>query len=161
MSELIKKLASFQNVEEFREQHWVGAFEDYLQIVKKNPAVTRNAYQRVYDMILCYGREEYVDTKKKLVHYPFFDDPDGDGVDGGRSIGDHRADADHRAHALSIEGLGAAGDPLAIEQGPVEARPTPSVCVIYGPREARAVRVIVGVFETDDAALHRGAPVRW
>lgn len=82
MSELVKKLSAFQNVEEFREQHWTGTFEDYLQIVKKNPAVTRNAFQRVYDMILSYGREEYVDAKKKLVHYPFFDDPDNDGLDG-------------------------------------------------------------------------------
>ena len=29
-----------------------------------------------------HGREEYIDAKKKLVHYPFFDDPDNDGADG-------------------------------------------------------------------------------
>ena len=82
MSDLIKKLASFQNVDEFREQHWAGTFEDYLQIVKKTPEGTRNAFQRMYDMIISYGREEYIDSKKKLIHYPFFDDPDNDGLDG-------------------------------------------------------------------------------
>ena len=81
MSDLIKKLASYQNVEEFREHHWTGTFEDYLGIVKEDPTVTRNAFQRVFDMILSYGREEYVDSKKKLIHYPFFDDPDNNGAD--------------------------------------------------------------------------------
>ena len=35
----------------------------------------------MYDMIMSYGREEYIDAKKKLVHYPFFDDPENDGED--------------------------------------------------------------------------------
>ena len=36
----------------FREQHWEGTFWEYLDIVTENPAVARNAFQRVYDMIL-------------------------------------------------------------------------------------------------------------
>jgi serine protein kinase len=81
MSELIAKIASYQNLEHYREQHWEGTFDDYLGVVRKDPKVTRNAFQRVYDMILSHGRVEYVDSKKKLVHYPFFDDPENDGAD--------------------------------------------------------------------------------
>ena len=38
------------------------------------PQVTRNAYQRLYDMVLSHGVEEYIDNKKKLVRYKFFRD---------------------------------------------------------------------------------------
>ena len=44
--------------------------------------MTRNAYQRLYDMIVSYGEEEYIDNKKRLVRYPFFRDPIEDGRDG-------------------------------------------------------------------------------
>lgn len=81
MAGLIEKIASYQNVEEYREQHWSGTFEEYLALVKQFPQVTRNAFQRVYEMILTYGREEYIDSKKKIVHYPFFDDPINNGAD--------------------------------------------------------------------------------
>ncbi len=78
---LVKAIAAHQNIEQYREQHWTGTFEEYLEVVRKEPAVARNAYQRAFDMIISYGREEYVDTKKKMVHYAFFDDPDNDGKD--------------------------------------------------------------------------------
>src|SRR5690348_8824375 len=39
----------------FREQHWEGSFWDYLEILNDTPTVARNAFQRVYDMILSYG----------------------------------------------------------------------------------------------------------
>ena len=81
MSSVIEQLASYHNQKEFLDHHWTGTFEEYLDIVKENPKVTRNAYQRIYDMIMSYGREEYVDAKKKLVHYPFFDDPHNAGMD--------------------------------------------------------------------------------
>jgi len=32
-------------------------------------------------MILSYGTEEYVDAKKRIIHYKFFDDPDNGGED--------------------------------------------------------------------------------
>ncbi len=54
--ELVSKIAAFQNLEEYREQNWAGTFEEYLNLVRKNPKITRNAYQRIYDMILGYGR---------------------------------------------------------------------------------------------------------
>ena len=80
MSEL-SKIASYQNVTQYREHTWTGSFSEYIEIVRRNPQVTRNAFQRIYDMIMGYGREEYIDSKKKLVHYPFFDDPDNNGAD--------------------------------------------------------------------------------
>ena len=82
MSELIAKIAAYQDLEQYREQHWEGTFDEYLGLVRKNPKATRNAFQRVYDMILSHGRVEYVDSKKKIVHYPFFDDLENDGIDG-------------------------------------------------------------------------------
>jgi len=66
---------------EFQSLTWTGTFEEYLEIVKKNTSVTRSAYQRLYDMILSYGTEEYEDSRKKMTHYHFFDDPIEDGKD--------------------------------------------------------------------------------
>ena len=48
-----------QNSEHFRELNWEGSFEEYLEIVQQNPRVTCTAFQRVYDMILACGKEEY------------------------------------------------------------------------------------------------------
>ena len=71
-------IAKLQDVEEYKELHWEGSFDEYLEIVRKDPNVVRSAYQRVYDMIESYGREEYIDSRKKLVRYPFFrDEPNG------------------------------------------------------------------------------------
>ena len=81
MGNLIDKVAAFHDVVEYKEHHWTGTFDDYLELVKENPRVTRNAFQRIYDMIMSYGKEEYVDAKKKLVHYKFFDDADNFGQD--------------------------------------------------------------------------------
>ena len=81
MGNLIEKVASFHDVVEYKEHHWTGTFDDYLELVKENPRITRNAFQRIYDMIMSYGKEEYVDAKKKLVHYKFFDDADNFGED--------------------------------------------------------------------------------
>ncbi len=66
----------------FKERNWVGSFDDYLNLVKENPKVTRNAYQRMYDMVIGYGTEEYIDCKKKIVRYKFFDDAENAGQDG-------------------------------------------------------------------------------
>ncbi|MFQ5719065.1 MAG: PrkA family serine protein kinase [Acidobacteriota bacterium] len=65
----------------FRERHWRGDFEDYLKLVRDNPRVCRTAFQRVYDMILSKGTTEYFDTKKRIIHYHFFDDLDHSGKD--------------------------------------------------------------------------------
>ena len=78
---LIAKVAALQNLKEYAELNWTGTFEDYLAIVRKNPSVTRSAFQRVYDMILSYGQEEYIDNKKRLIRYNFFKDEQHQGRD--------------------------------------------------------------------------------
>ena len=80
-SDLISKIARRQNLAEYQKKHWTGTFSEYLEIVAQDPKVTRNAYQRVYDMILSFGTEEIIIHKEKFVRYKFFDDPIEDGHD--------------------------------------------------------------------------------
>ena len=68
------------DLERYRELNWEGTFDDYLSIVLENPRVCRNAYQRLYDMIMSYGTVEYKLMKERMVHFNFFDDP----IDGGK-----------------------------------------------------------------------------
>ncbi len=71
-SEAMNSLHKLYNVEAYQELHWEGDFDDYLNIVRENPNILRNAYQRMYDMIMSYGMEEYIDSKKRIVRYKFF-----------------------------------------------------------------------------------------
>jgi serine protein kinase len=80
-SSLVATLATLQNRQRYQQLHWDGSFDDYLQMVKKDPRVARTAFQRVYDMVVSYGKSEYIDSKKKVVHYRFFDDPIDNGKD--------------------------------------------------------------------------------
>jgi serine protein kinase len=66
----------------FEDHHWEGTFRDYLQIAEKNPAVVRNAYQRLYDAVLSHGFEKYKLFKREVVRYHFFSDPFDSGADG-------------------------------------------------------------------------------
>lgn len=61
--------------------HWHGTFEEYLDLVKANPKITRNAFQRMYDMIVEQGTEQYIDFKKEVTRYKFFDDNPNNGKD--------------------------------------------------------------------------------
>ena len=81
MSDMVSRIAALQDYDRYRDLHWEGSFEDYLSIVRERPEVTRTAFQRAYDMILSYGEEEYIDNKKRLVRYPFFQDPIDNGKD--------------------------------------------------------------------------------
>src|SRR5918992_5637492 len=78
---LVEKIAALQDYKEYKDLNWRGSFEDYLEVVRQNPKVTRTAFQRVYDMILSYGQEEYIDNKKKLIRYNFFKDEHHGGKD--------------------------------------------------------------------------------
>ena len=78
---LVGQIAELQNFASFKELSWEGSFEDYLDLVRKNPRITRNAYQRLHDMVLTHGVEEYIDNKKKLVRYKFFRDEGRGGKD--------------------------------------------------------------------------------
>ncbi len=74
-------LQSVNTHEEYKNLNWTGSFQEYLDLVKQNPRVTRNAFQRLYDLVMKAGTEEYVDVKKNIIHYKFFDDPTGGGKD--------------------------------------------------------------------------------
>jgi serine protein kinase len=80
-SALINLIASRQNLDDYQKKHWVGSFAEYLDIIQREPQVTRTAYQRIYDMIISHGTEEVVVNKEKLVRYKFFEDPENHGQD--------------------------------------------------------------------------------
>lgn len=78
LSDLLRNL---QQNAKYQDLSWTGSFNDYLNLVRENPKSTRNAFQRIYDMIVEKGVQEFVDVKKQMVHYKFFDDEDNDGKD--------------------------------------------------------------------------------
>jgi len=82
---LLESLNTQFDVQDYRKLHWEGTFEEYLNIVLEHPEVTRNAHQRLYDMILSYGTDEVYENKEKSVRYKFFTDHAekfGDGIYG-------------------------------------------------------------------------------
>ncbi len=78
---LVQFVGELHDTQHFKELHWEGSFEEYLDIVARTPTVARTAFQRLYDMIISYGTEEYVENRETITHYKFFDDPIDDGTD--------------------------------------------------------------------------------
>ena len=81
VAELLSKVRQDREVESFQELHWTGSFSEYLELALKEPRIARNAFQRLYDMILSHGTEEVVKHKERIVRYRFFADPLGGGRD--------------------------------------------------------------------------------
>ena len=65
---------------QYAELHWKGSFEDYLNMVLEHPAISRTAFQRMYDMITGYGYRQFKEHRKEITHWNFVDDP----IDGGK-----------------------------------------------------------------------------
>lgn len=65
----------------FQDLAWSGTIHEYLEKVKEDPKITRNAYQRLFDLIVEHGTTEYIDAKKPIVKYKFFDDEVNGGQD--------------------------------------------------------------------------------
>src|SRR5262245_7963710 len=79
---IISMIAGRQDLEQFRKKSWVGTFEEYLDLVRDNPKVARNAFERVYEMVISYGTHVYEESRGvKRTHFKFFDDPDNGGRD--------------------------------------------------------------------------------
>src|SRR3954469_7501751 len=78
---ILSAIANLQSAQEYQELNWEGSLEDYLKLVQENPRVTRNAFQRIYDMLVSHGVEAYVEHKKKITRYRFFRDYAHDGRD--------------------------------------------------------------------------------
>jgi serine protein kinase len=72
---ILGMIAEMQDIQTFQELHWEGSFEDYLDLVREDPSICRNAYQRLYDLIASFGTTTYTEYKKRIVRYHFFDDP--------------------------------------------------------------------------------------
>ena len=77
---MIDRIGAMQDFKLYRELAWEGSFEEYLGLVRERPQITRNAYQRLYDMVISFGTEEYIDNKKKLTRYNFFRDEMNNGA---------------------------------------------------------------------------------
>lgn len=67
--------------ETFKELNQEMSFNEYLELVKCNPNLLRNSYQRMADMIESYGFEMRKDPFGEHKHYNFFDDPFNNGAD--------------------------------------------------------------------------------
>src|SRR6185503_9833447 len=79
---IISLVAQRQDLAQFHRKNWEGSFEEYLDLVRSNPKVTRNAFERVYDMIVSYGADPYQASRTETrTHYRFFDDPHDNGKD--------------------------------------------------------------------------------
>lgn len=79
--ELLELVRHGQDKQHYKQLHWQGGFAEYLDIVQEHPSVARTAFQRIYDMILSHGTEEYAEYKKKITRYRFFSDLFQDGRD--------------------------------------------------------------------------------
>ncbi len=69
---ILNALRQQLNLGDYRKKHWEGTFDEYLDIVREHPEVTRTAYQRLYDMILSHGTEDVYENKEKITRYRFF-----------------------------------------------------------------------------------------
>src|SRR5262245_29530430 len=69
---LLNSIRQLLNLSDYRRKHWEGSFDEYLDIVREHPEVTRTAYQRLYDMILSHGTEVVYEQKEKITRYRFF-----------------------------------------------------------------------------------------
>ena len=78
---LLHQIAELNDVHRFQEENWEGTLGDYLDLVREDPSICRNAYQRLYDMIMHFGSTDRIDTKKRVTRFHFFDDPFDDGHD--------------------------------------------------------------------------------
>src|SRR6185295_12044379 len=78
---ILNLMSNLQSAQEYQELNWEGSLEDYFKLVQETPRVTRNAFQRVYDMILSHGVEEFVEHKKRYTRFKFFRDEAHNGRD--------------------------------------------------------------------------------
>lgn len=79
--DIVSLIGERQDLDQFRKKNWVGTFHQYLDLVRENPQITRNAFERIYDMIISYGTGTYEECRENRTHYCFFDDPRDNGRD--------------------------------------------------------------------------------
>jgi serine protein kinase len=79
--DIVQHIREHRNQKLYQDLHWEGTLTEYLEMVQSNPQIARNAFQRMYDMILSFGTTRHTEYKKEITHYHFFDDPIGGGRD--------------------------------------------------------------------------------
>ncbi len=79
-SSLIDLVQEELDAEQYAALNWEGSFEDYLALAEANPAVARNAWQRLVDMIESYGFEESSEPGVQR-RWKIFNDPFDEGRD--------------------------------------------------------------------------------
>ena len=80
-TDLLGLIAARQDRAHYRDLLWEGTFADYLEMVRAEPDIARNAYQRLYDLVESYGHDDFTEYKKAIRRYRFFDDPFDNGAD--------------------------------------------------------------------------------
>ncbi len=75
---LLDGITKGPDTEIYRKLQWQGSFAEYLAVADRNPAVLRNAWQRLYDVVTHYGVTKGPDGTP---HYKIFDDPFNNGKD--------------------------------------------------------------------------------
>ncbi len=81
VDQLLANVNDSQEVQTFRDMQWTGSFQEYLGMVLEDPRIIRNAFQRMYDMVLAEGTEEVSEFKEKFARYKFFQDPHNQGAE--------------------------------------------------------------------------------
>jgi serine protein kinase len=72
-SSTLSSLLGLYNKTQYTTLNETISFGDYLDRVIKNPALVRNAYQRLYDMVMEHGSYSFERYRKTMTHYKFFD----------------------------------------------------------------------------------------
>lgn len=71
---VLTKYAQMYDRDQFLQLTEEMSFEEYLEKVKDQPKLARNAYQYVYDMIMEKGTSQFERYRKTCTRYHFFDD---------------------------------------------------------------------------------------
>lgn len=79
--DIVNFVGDLQNLQQYKDVHWEGSFQSYINLVVANPNIARTAYQRIADMILSYGTSVRREFNRDLTHYHFFDDHFNEGRD--------------------------------------------------------------------------------
>jgi serine protein kinase len=71
---VLSKYAELYDRSEFLSLNEEMSFAEYVQRMKLNPLLARNAFQYVYDMVVSKGTSEFERYRKTYTKYHFFDD---------------------------------------------------------------------------------------
>lgn len=81
MNHAVREIALKFKKEQVRDKYKAIRFDEYMEMVREDPRLIRNSYQRLYDMITSHGTQVYKRDGKEIIRYCFFDDPFGEGED--------------------------------------------------------------------------------